>query len=44
MSILEIYCSVDEFWQHFEPLWERELLASGHAGDAEHPPTSQPRS
>ena len=29
MSILEIYCSVDEFWQHFEPLWERKLLASG---------------
>ena len=30
MSILDLYCSVDAFWQHFEPLWERELLASGH--------------
>jgi Transposase DDE domain len=24
-----LYCSVDAFWQRFEPLWERELLASG---------------
>jgi hypothetical protein len=23
------YCSVDAFWQWFEPQWERELLASG---------------
>jgi hypothetical protein len=30
MSILDLYCSVDAFWQHFEPLWEREMLASGH--------------
>ena len=29
MSILDLYCSVDAFWQRFEPLWERELLASG---------------
>ena len=29
MSILDLFCSVDEFWQRFEPLWERELLASG---------------
>src|SRR5678815_4709946 len=29
MSILDVYCSVDAFWQRFEPLWERELLASG---------------
>ena len=29
MSILDLYCSVDAFWRHFEPLWERELLASG---------------
>ena len=29
MSILDLFCSVDAFWQHFEPLWERELLASG---------------
>jgi hypothetical protein len=29
MSILEVFCSVDEFWQHFAPAWERELLASG---------------
>src|SRR5262249_52337828 len=29
MSILELYCSVDAFWRVFEPLWEREQLASG---------------
>ncbi|HST90493.1 MAG TPA: IS982 family transposase [Ktedonobacterales bacterium] len=29
MSILELYCSVDAFWQQFAPAWERELLASG---------------
>ncbi len=25
MSILDLYCSVDPFWQAFEPLWEHEL-------------------
>jgi hypothetical protein len=29
MSLLDLYCSVDAFWQRFEPLWERELLAWG---------------
>jgi hypothetical protein len=29
MSILDLFCSVDEFWQWFEPLWQREQLASG---------------
>src|SRR6516225_9922877 len=29
MSRLDLYCSVDAFWQRFEPQWERELLASG---------------
>jgi len=29
MSILDLYCSVDAFWQRFEPRWERELIASG---------------
>jgi hypothetical protein len=29
MSILELFCSVDEFWQWFAPQWERELLATG---------------
>ena len=29
MSILDLCCSVDAFWQRFEPLWERELLRSG---------------
>lgn len=29
MSILDLYCSVDTFWQAFEPLWEREQLAAG---------------
>lgn len=29
MSILDLFCSVDAFWRMFEPLWERELVASG---------------
>jgi hypothetical protein len=29
MSILDLFCSVDAFWQGCEPLWERELLRSG---------------
>jgi hypothetical protein len=29
MSLLELYCSVDDFWQCFAPQWEAELLASG---------------
>ncbi len=29
MSILELLCSVDEFWQQFAPAWERELLVAG---------------
>ena len=29
MSILELYCLVDESWQQFAPAWERDLLAAG---------------
>lgn len=29
MSILDLFCSVDAFWQQFAPLWERELIAAG---------------
>lgn len=29
MSILDLFCSVDEFWQQFAPWWQRQLLASG---------------
>lgn len=29
MSILDLYCSVDAFWQVFEPFWEREQVAQG---------------
>ena len=29
MSILDLYCSVDAFWQVFEPLWEQEQVANG---------------
>lgn len=29
MSILELFCSVDEFWIRFEPQWQREILAAG---------------
>ena len=29
MSILELFCSVDDFWQHFAPNWQGALLAAG---------------
>jgi hypothetical protein len=29
MSIFELYCSVDDFWQWFTPQWDAEVLASG---------------
>jgi hypothetical protein len=32
MSILDLYCSVDAFWQQFEPWWERERLVAGSSG------------
>lgn len=30
MSILDVYCSVDAFWQQFAPWWEQQEVASGH--------------
>jgi hypothetical protein len=29
MSLLDLVCSVDTFWQQFEPLWEREQVHGG---------------
>jgi hypothetical protein len=29
MSILELFCSVDDFWQQFAPNWHHDLLTSG---------------
>src|SRR5947208_776100 len=29
MSILELFCSVDDFWQQFSPNWHQDLLTSG---------------
>lgn len=29
MSILDLFCSVDDFWQEFAPQWERHLLTQG---------------
>jgi hypothetical protein len=29
MSILELFCSVDDFWQQFAPSWHHALLTSG---------------
>ena len=29
MSRLELFCSVDDFWQHFAPNWHHDLLTRG---------------
>jgi hypothetical protein len=29
MSLLELFCAVDDFWQAFAPVWHRQQLASG---------------
>ena len=29
MSILELFCSVDDFWQQFAPNWHTALAVSG---------------
>jgi hypothetical protein len=29
MSILDVFCSVDDFWQGFAPQWHTQLLAAG---------------
>ena len=29
MSILELFCSVDDFWQQFAPTWHTSLLEVG---------------
>src|SRR6266571_8212486 len=28
MSILELFCSVDDFWQQFTPNWHQSMIAS----------------
>jgi len=29
MSLLELFCDVDDFWQSFRPTWYGQLLAQG---------------
>jgi hypothetical protein len=29
MSLLKLFCDVDDFWQVFQPIWEQQLLAEG---------------
>ena len=29
MSLLELFCAVDDFWQVFAPAWRQKQLASG---------------
>lgn len=31
MSLLELYCHVDELYQQFEPRWQQQQLAAGSA-------------
>jgi hypothetical protein len=29
MSLLELFCAVDDFWQQFAPTWQTALIAAG---------------
>jgi hypothetical protein len=29
MSLLELFCAVDDFWKEFEPIWRQQQLTSG---------------
>jgi hypothetical protein len=29
MSLLELFCDIDDFWQMYEPIWQSTLLTSG---------------
>ncbi len=29
MSLLELFCDVDDFWQSFQPHWMQDMLGSG---------------
>ena len=29
MTLTELFCKVDDFWQAFEPVWQGQRLASG---------------
>lgn len=29
MSLLELFCDIDDFWQQFEPVWHHTLVESG---------------
>lgn len=29
MSLLELFCAVDDFWIAFEPTWRQQLLTDG---------------
>lgn len=31
MSLLELFCEIDDFWQVYEPLWQQNLLENGLA-------------
>jgi hypothetical protein len=30
MSLLELFCDVDDFWKIFSPIWERQLMTAGN--------------
>jgi hypothetical protein len=29
ISLLELFCEIDDFWQVYEPIWRQGLLESG---------------
>lgn len=30
MSLLELFCDIDDFWQIYEPIWQQSLLSNGN--------------
>jgi len=31
MSLLELFCHIDDFWQVYQPIWQQKLLTSGQS-------------
>ena len=31
MSLLELFCDIDDFWQEYEPVWHQSLITNGQS-------------